>query len=175
MNEYIIRIKETNELSNEDWLRLIQLKQQYWPHNEALQKEWLYNNIKPDDYHILIGSSNKLFAYLDMVHIMVELDYKKVKMLGIGNVCVDKEYTKAGMGSVLMGVTNCFLKKRKICGVLLCKDNVIGFYKKNQWDLLVCEKVKVNDTEFCDYIMAYDPFKLYFTKFMGPIYIDRAF
>lgn len=175
MTEYKISIKKTVELSNEELFELIQLKQQYWPHNEEQQMEWIHNNIKSHDYHILIRDSNNLLAYLDMVNIMVEFDHKRAKMFGIGNVCVDKKHTKTGMGSMLIGVTNCFLKQKKMCGILLCKDHVVGFYKRNQWDLIVSEKVKVNDTEFCHYIMAYDPFKLYFNEAVGEIYIDRVF
>lgn len=172
---YEINIKETVELSEKDLYELIELKQQYWAYDEVIQKKWFDNNIKSHDHHILVRSNDSLLAYLNIVNIIVELNDRKIGMLGIGNVCVDKEHVKTGMGSVIIGIANSFIKKRKMCGILLCRNNVTGFYKKNQWDLIVSEKVIVNSEKFCHSIMTYDPFELYFTKAMNEIYIDRFF
>lgn len=175
MIEYVIYIKNTIELSDKDLYELIRLKQQYWAYDEVMQKKWFDNNIKPCDYHVLVRSNDSLLAYLNIVNINVDLNDKKIGMLGIGNVCVDQEHAKIGIGSVIIGIVNSFIKSRKMCGVLLCRNNVTGFYKKNQWDLVASEKVVVNSKEFYHSIMVYDPLKLYFTETMNEIYIDRSF
>ena len=172
---YEISIKNTIELSDKDLYELIRLKQQYWAYDEVMQKEWFDNNIEPCDYHILVRSNDSLLAYLNIVNINVDLNDKQIGMLGIGNVCVDQAHAKTGIGSVIIGIANSFIKSREMCGVLLCRNNVTGFYKKNQWNLVVSEKVIVNNKEFDHSIMAFDPLKLYFTETMNEIYIDRSF
>lgn len=175
MMDYVISIKETIEISKEDRHELIKLKQQYWPYNEVLQSEWFDKNIRSNDYHILIWNKSKLLAYLNMVNIIVELGDMRVGMLGIGNVCVDNENVKTGMGSVIIGIANHFIKANKMCGILLCKDNLVKFYNKNQWVLIEPKKKKVNNNEFFHNIMVYDPYGLYFSRSMSDIYIDRDF
>ena len=54
MNELVIKTKITSELEEREMNDLITLKQQHWGYSVEEHKNWLADNIYPDDNHMLI-------------------------------------------------------------------------------------------------------------------------
>lgn len=159
MNELLIKMKKTSELEEREVNDLITLKQQYWGYSIKEQKSWLADNIFPDDNHLLIYRGGVLLAYLNAINVDVNINKSLHRMLGIGNVCVDKGNAHAGVGSILMACINAFIKKTDSAGILLCKEKLNGFYEASNWEKIVPEEVVVSTQPFHHNVMIYDPGK----------------
>lgn len=155
-----LKIKQTSELDEQDLNSLIDLKQQYWNYSTVEQKKWFEENIKADDYHVLIYQGKILIAYLNAVNVEVNIDQHKYRMIGIGNVCVDKENAHVGVGSILMAYVNAFIKQSSSCGILLCNEKLIPFYESSNWKIICPKKLTIIGQSFDHVVMLFDPFRM---------------
>lgn len=153
--EYKLQIKRTKDLLEKEISEIIFLKQQFWNYPFEKQKIWFEQNIGENDVHFLLFKGKELSAYLDAIKTYAIIDGKRIDIIGIGNVCVDKKLQKTGMGRLLMEKLNAYLDENQLCGMLLCKDNLTDFYKKTGWILLKPQYVTVNAEEFNNNVMSY--------------------
>lgn len=112
------------------------LKSQHWNYPIESQKKWIEENIEEEDIHLLLtNNDNQLIAYLSLVEIEVTHQGGKDLMLGVGSVCVDKNYLGQHLGLLLMNLVDYYLKRNKKEGILLCSDKLVLFYEKSGWEL----------------------------------------
>lgn len=175
MIELQIRIKKTSELEEKEKESLITLKQQHWGYSNKEQQSWFNANIKADDHHLLIYRKEALLAYLNAVHVDVSINQSVHGMLGIGNVCVDKHHAHMGAGSILMASINAYIKKMDTSGILLCKENLIAFYRMSNWKSVSSERVVIIGEPFDHFVMLYDPFKKFIPERITEMEISRKF
>lgn len=102
-----------------------------WPYNIESQKNWIKQNLLGEDLHVLMYSDTKLVAYLNLVHVNLEVDGINIKAMGVGNVCASEK--SMGYGGKLLLETNRFLLKEKVVGILFCKEYLVDFYSKYDW------------------------------------------
>lgn len=127
----LVKSLETND---NDIDRIIGLKKQHWPHPYSLQKRWIELNIKPDDLNLFIEKQNEIIGFMNLSYIEAFINEKdKQRFLGVGNVCVDKIFSGKGLGLLLMQIANYHIISMGYNGVLLCSDELVGFYKKAGW------------------------------------------
>lgn len=167
MKKIEIEVLETKELKINTIKIINQLKNQYWKHEDDEHMRWFRENMRPDDLHILMGGGYNLLAYLNIVHVDVTINQEPYRMLGIGNVCVSSEERQSGVGAILMSSANALIKSMNSCGLLLCHDDVKGFYLKSGWEFCKPKKTLINDRVFDDYVLNYDPVNIM------PTYIDE--
>lgn len=105
----------------------------------------------------MIYGGGVLLAYLNAVNVDVSIDQSMHRMLGIGNVCVDKENAHAGVGSILMACVNAIIRKADSAGILLCKEKLNRFYEASNWEKIVPKKVLVSGQTFRHDVMIFDP------------------
>lgn len=117
-------------------IKIASIKDQHWTYGIDSQIEWINKNIRYNDYHLLGYVDKKPVAYMSIVHVSVSIDEKLLDSLGIGNVCVDVEFGKKRLGSRLVCEANRFILDSGFTGILLCKSELIPFYKKNGWNVL---------------------------------------
>ncbi len=175
MNCLKVTFKKNLKLTEEDIDSLIYLKQQFWKYDYHEQKKWLHENIREDDYHIFINNEKQLLAYLNAVRVDVMINHKEYNMLGVGNVCVDKNMAHIGLGSLLLSVMNLQLKYLHMQGILLCKRNLIDFYKESNWKLIESTSVKIGDIPFNNCVMVYNPKSEWFGHTINKIVVSRNF
>lgn len=163
MRKIEILIKENKKLKEKEINSLIELKKQYWIYEEEEQKKWIQRNLLPDDFHVFIWeSAGELLAYLDIVLVSANVNNKEIEMLGIGNVCVHYNYREKGYGSILMAIVNAFVKEERKYGILLCKNNLVNFYKKADWKEINPAEISIMGKPYNYKVMIYDPYnKLY--------------
>lgn len=174
MRKIEITISRTDELDLTTIKRINELKSQHWKYTMKEHMLWFQKHIKSDDNHILICEGSRLFAYLNLVHINVEIDKQLYQMFGIGNVCVSKEDEGIGTGTVLMSITKSFLKSAASCGLVLCNDRVLTFYERNGWKRLQVESPIVEGLPFDHCVMLYDPINLIQQRVMR-LDVSRSF
>jgi len=155
MKRYEIFIKSTVELKKREINRIIGLKQQHWHYDYQSQKNWFSNNIADDDLHVLVYKDKRLIAYLNAVWLNVKINNERLKVLGIGNVCVSNEFKNLGVGTLLMSAINVYLNENDVGGLLLCKDKLTGFYKRTNWQSVNAE-LFIDDIKFSHCIFAYN-------------------
>ncbi len=174
MKKMEIEIAETSELSLNSIRVINKLKNQYWKHTEEEHLRWFKDNILSEDLHIQLFLDESLRAYLNMVHIDIVSDEKKYSVLGIGNVCVDKEVEHLGYGTLLVAAANAIIKKMKTGGLLLCHEELIHFYLKNGWKEKKYNDVRIKGIPFKYIVMAFDPYNILQTS-NNSLEISRSF
>lgn len=133
----IIRHKDAESSTLE---RVIAVKQKAWPYPIESQIAWIQSNLKDDDLHVILTHEGRDIAYMNLVNITFTVNNKTDYMAyGIGNVCA--AIKGKGYGGELMRQVNAYLKEKRHCGLLLCKDALVPFYKIYDW--------KVVDSKAC--------------------------
>lgn len=168
-----IEIKRTVELTDGELKSIIELKNQHWKHDEGEHRRWMEENILPDDFHLFMRE-DALLGYLNLVHVDVTIDQEKCRMLGIGNVCVNQENEHMGMGGILMAAANAFIKKQQLCGILLCRNSLVKFYSKSNWEILNAQNMSISVEKYVHNVMVYDSFQ-HLPRKVESVEIGRSF
>ena len=151
-------VKNT-DLSVGEKLQIAELKNQYWPYGIASQIRWMKDNIQKNDVHLMgeeIDSSAILKAYITLSDLNIVVDGKSNSSIGIGGVCVDAALQHSGVGKQLMEAANRYIETQRKMGVLLCKNNLIGFYKKCGWKQLSFQTAVVAGFKYKYNIMSFN-------------------
>lgn len=129
-----ISLIKHSEVSDNYIEKIISLKTLHWPYSFESQKEWINNNIQPDDYHLCLETKNRsLIGYLNLVFLQGVFGHIEKKIIGVGNVCVDKQISGKGFGVLLMQIANYYITTFGLPGMLLCSESLVMFYKKVNW------------------------------------------
>ena len=140
MNE--LKIIQHSDISQYDLDVIIRIKSVAWPYPYEKHLEWIDNNLKDSDFHLLLLVENKAVAYLNLIDINLIFDNSSYDAIGIGNVCTSIK--GKGYGNELMKQTNHFLLDKNKIGLLFCKQCSVNFYKKCDWQLIEKNKVKLS-------------------------------
>lgn len=112
-------------------LDVIKIKSSAWNYPLESQIQWIYENITPSDIHCILKDDDIDVAYLNLVDITLDIDGLRYRGFGVGNVCsIEKG---KGYGSVLMEMTNLYIKQQTRIGMLFCKSSLLGFYSRFDW------------------------------------------
>lgn len=113
---------------------ICELKAIRWDYPLEEHLRWMHNNIKADDYHLMINQDKKMVAYANLIDTFAFVNGEVTDFKGIGNVCTIK--SGEGYGNLLMDAINKSLFEHNWKGILLCKDNLIAYYQKFGWTLI---------------------------------------
>ena len=134
-----------NEISDANLTEISILKAEHWDYPVSEQLNWMKINLHSLDIHLLLKEDDILVGYLSMVNLDLNLDDVAQKFLGIGSVSVTKKLQKRKLGFLLMKITEYYLHKNNINGILFCKESVLSFYKKCGWNLYYGEALVENE------------------------------
>ncbi len=130
-------ILDNSEISMDDLENIAKLKEQYWAYGIHSQMKWIEKNLQNNDKHLMIKASEDekkvLLAYMNLTNILAEINGNQCAVIGVGNVCVERKFEHKGWGKKLMNEANHFIETSGKLGFLLCKTELIGFYKKCGW------------------------------------------
>lgn len=124
-----------------DLLRAIAVKSIAWSHPIESQVKWIIENIDEEDEHVFLKEGSIDLAYMNLVKISFTANDTDYMAYGIGNVCAAEK--GKGYGRELMNRVNDYLKEKKCCGLLFCRDALVPFYKLYGWEEVkrnVCEE-----------------------------------
>lgn len=117
------------DLDNKTLGDIIEIKNKVWHYPYLSHYQWIDKNLCIDDFHLLLWEESELIGYLNLVHLN-----GTIEAWGIGNVVVNPYKQGRNIGYLLMSICDSFLVRTKKPGMLICKDSVLGFYKKNGWN-----------------------------------------
>jgi len=134
---YNINLIPHKDIGSHNLKKIVGLKMQHWKYSFEEQIKWIENNLKENDYHLLLtdNDTSNLIAYMNLVSLVVNYNSSSHQYFGIGNVCVDKNVNIKGLGLLIMQISTFILKQHNIPGILLCKKELIPFYLKTGWML----------------------------------------
>jgi len=138
MDVFNLKVIKHSLVTKEELGDIIQIKSQAWPYPATKQIEWIKNNLKESDFHILLLKDNHSVAYLNLVDIELFIDDEIFRAFGVGNVCAFEK--GKGYGNELMKRTNRFILEHKKIGLLFCKKELIQFYSRYKWHWVNKEK-----------------------------------
>jgi hypothetical protein len=156
-------------LTKNDLDIIIKIKSAAWPYSYEKQVKWININLKESDIHVLLYYDQELVAYLNLLGIKLIIDDVSKISYGVGCVC-SKEKDK-GWGSELITRTNSYIIQNNRVGLLFCKYPLVGFYKKNNWNLIEKGKLSISfNTDFIN-TMIFNCKE----EFQNLKYLDKSF
>ena len=149
-----LEIIKHSDISQEELLRVIAIKNAAWPHPLESQLNWIEENQRPDDLHVILKEGADDYAYMDLCPVTANVDGQNVAFMGVGNVCAK---TKGqGHGGILISRVNDYLKENNLRGLLFCKEHVIGFYNHYDWKVIPDKRITIVGSEHEVYSMTYN-------------------
>ena len=154
----------SNKLTNIEIKQICLLKDQQWKFGIKSQLEWFKNNIKKFDLHNLLYIKSRLVGYtlLRKRTCKIENLNKKTQYLLLDTLVIDKKYRNTKLSNLLMNFNNTIIKQSGISSFLICKDELINFYMKNDWKKLNKKSFIIADYAFSSNGMIFN--KLNFDK-----------
>lgn len=152
MSEELYQVRQ-GDVSEETLKEIISLKNQYWVHPYESQKKWIEENLCDDDIHLLLRIDQISVAYLSICHVKITVDGTPCDMLGIGNVCVGREFAGKGLGRAIVLAANRIIMDKGHPGALLCHDALVGFYGRLGWKLLTYDTATLAGRAYEDNVM----------------------
>lgn len=159
-----VKIVKHGDIDEDELQSICLLKEESWPFGLNEQKKWIHENIQDNELHLMIYDE-RLVGYSNLVNRKIIFDKKSSKeVVGIGNVCIAKNNQRSGYGNELMIHINRQLTQEHKSGILLCKDSIVEFYKKNFWVLIESSNLG-NDllmlgTNLMTFNLSYKPHKI---------------
>ncbi|MBU2526455.1 MAG: GNAT family N-acetyltransferase [Bacteroidetes bacterium] len=136
---YKLKILKHSEISKNILEDIIRIKSIAWPYSYNKQIDWINKNLKDSDLHILLLEGEEPVAYLNLISIDFILDNYKYSGFGIGNVCTIEK--KKGYGKLIIQLTAQYLSEKNKIGLLLCKPELVNFYKRYGWTVIKKSKL----------------------------------
>ncbi len=165
---YNLKLIKHKQISEKEISEICNIKSIFGNYSLDSQREWLKSNLKNEDLHFFLYKRNELVAYLNLIEITVIIDGNYLEAYGIGNVC--SKFKGLGYGNKLMDELIKFLIHDSKPGFLFCKDSLVGFYKKNGWNILECDKSEIlNNVKIKSMIINYKD-KIKFFKYNGKLF-----
>lgn len=149
-----LQIIQHSDILFRDVLRAIAIKSVAWPHPIESQVKWIIENMQPDDMHVFLSEEGKDVAYMTLSPVKGVLNGKETAFLGIGCVC--SAVKGMGYGNRLMHEVNSYLEKINTKGLLFCRDGVIKFYQKNNWQSIPKNKLRFKDSHEVVFTLVYN-------------------
>ena len=148
MNYNLISLN-TQKLKKDKVIQICKLKDSQWNFGIKSQLEWFKNNIKKNDIHNLLYIKSKLVGYtlLRKRSFNTKNQIKK-KYILFDTITIHKEYRNKKLSNLLMIFNNTIIKETGLFSFLICKNDLVGFYKKNNWIKLKKKNIKVIDHPF---------------------------
>jgi predicted GNAT family N-acyltransferase len=127
LDNFTINFINHSEINESLIDKIIALKQQHWGYTYESQLNWINSNLTSNDFHIIMQDySGKLISYANLV----KRNVNDMEILGIGNVCVNKDVQESGIGTLLMNISKFYAKQLSLDLILLCKKELVPFYEK---------------------------------------------
>ena len=146
--EYLLISKKTKQLKKEQINNICKLKNSYWKYGFKSNLEWFKKNVKKYDIHNLIYHKSKLIGYTLLRIRTFYLGKFKKKYFYFDTLIIDKKFRSKGISYFLMKLNNQIIKKNDKISFLICKNKLIGFYKKFGWKVMSKKVFSIRDHNF---------------------------
>ena len=166
-NNFCLKSIVSSKLSNIQIKQICLLKDKNWKFSIKSQLTWFKNNIKKFDLHNLFYIKSKLAGYtlLRKRTCKIQNLKKNTHYLLFDTLIIDKKYRGMKFSNLLMSFNNTIIKQSGFSSFLICKTEMVGFFKKNNWTKLSNKDFSVIDHRFSSNGMIFNE-KENFKKFI---------
>lgn len=166
-NNFLLKSITTSVLSNNEIKQICLLKDRHWKFGIKSQLKYFKNDIKKFDLHNLFYIKSKLVGYtlLRKRTCKIENFKKNIHYLLFDTLVIDKKYRGMKLSDLLMSFNNTIIKQSGFSSFLICSNELVGFYKKNNWTKLNTKSFSVVDHSFSSNGMVFNK-KEDFKKFI---------
>ena len=148
MNYRLISLN-TLKLNKDKIIQIIKLKNSQWSYGINSQLEWFKNNVKKNDIHNLLYSKSKLIGYtLLRKRSFNNTNQFKKKYILFDTLIIHKDYRNKKLSELLMIFNNTIIRETGLFSFLICKNDLVNFYKKYDWIKIKKKNIKVVDHPF---------------------------
>ena len=161
-NNFLLKSINTSKLSNNEIKQICSLKDSQWKFGINSQFKWFKNNVKKFDLHNLFYIKSKLVGYT-----LLGKRTCKIKNLKNNNhyllfdtLVIDKKFRGIKLSDLLMSFNNIIIKQSGFSSFLICRNELVRFYKKNNWTKLNNKDFSVMDHSFSSNGMVFNKKKI---------------
>ena len=149
-NNFCLKSIVSSKLTNNEIKQICLLKDKQWKFGIKSQLKYFKNNIKKFDLHSLFYIKSKLVGYtlLRKRTSKIENLKKNIHYLLFDTLVIDKKYRGMKLSDLLMSFNNTIIKQSGFSSFLICSNELVGFYKKNNWTKLNNKDFSVMDHSF---------------------------
>ena len=160
--EYNLKSIITKKLLDREIKEICLLKDKEWGFGIKSQIKWFRNNVKKYDINNLLYLKSKLVGYTLLRKRTYKLknSSKKNKYLLFDTLIIDKKYRRRRLSNLIMNFNNLIIKELGFFSFLICKDEMVKFYIKNEWKKLNNKKFSIMDYPFSSNGMIFNILKL---------------
>jgi len=160
MNYSLVSLK-TSKLNKNKIIQISNLKDSQWRSGINSQIEWFKKNIKKNDIHNLLYLKSKLIGYTLLRRRSFNNNNKlKKRYLLFDTLVIHKDYRNKRLSNLLMIFNNTIIRETRLFSFLICKNELVDFYKKYSWIKLNKKNINVIDHPFSTNGMLYNTNKI---------------
>ena len=160
MNYSLVSLK-TSKLNKNKIIQISNLKDSQWRFGINSQIEWFKKNIKKNDIHNLLYLKSKLIGYTLLRRRSFNNNNKlKKRYLLFDTLVIHKDYRNKKLSNLLMIFNNTIIRETRLFSFLICKNELVDFYKKYSWIKLNKKNINVIDHPFSTNGMLYNTNKI---------------
>lgn len=141
----ILISKFSKFLKKKEVLQISKLKQTFWKYDLKSQISFFEKNYYKFDINNLLYQNKKLIGYNILKKRSLFIKNKKSKYYYLDTLIIDKNQRHKNYGSILMKLNNNLIKNNNLHGMLLCRNNMVSFYKKFGWKIINSQKILLED------------------------------
>ena len=168
--QFVLLSKKTFQLKNCQINSICKLKNTHWNYGYKSNLEWFKKNVKSYDIHNLIYYNSKLIGYTVLRDRTLYIKKKKLKYFYFDTLIIDKKYRSKGISNYLMKLNDHVIKQNNKISLLICKNNLIKFYKKFDWKTASKKKFFISDKKTNNNIMYINIKNIKVHKYVFSIY-----
>ena len=160
MNYSLVSIK-TSKLNKNKIIQISNLKDSQWRSGINSQIIWFKKNIKKNDIHNLLFLKSKLIGYTLLRRRSFNNNNKlKKRYLLFDSLVIHKDYRNKKLSNLLMIFNNTIIRENRLFSFLICKNDLVDFYKKYDWIKLNKKNINVVDHPFSTNGMLFNTNKI---------------
>ena len=162
-NKYSLKSIISDKLINNEIKEICLLKDKHWKFGIKSQLKWFKNNVKKYDLHNLFHIKSKLVGYTLLRKRTFEIKSlnKKTQYLLFDTLVIDKNHRGMKLSNLLMNFNNTIIKQSGFSSFLICNDELVDFYKKNNWKILNKKFFNIADHDFSSNAMIFNESNIY--------------
>jgi hypothetical protein len=144
LNDIKFYIKKTELLKPTELKLICKLKNTEWFFGIKEQYNWFHKQIKKKDLHIFLKKNNNLIGYTCLRYKKFFFEGKLTSFLLFDTHIIKKNFRSEGFGKILITKVIKIIKNKKILSILFCKNDMIKYYKKYNWNIVNKKKYSTN-------------------------------
>jgi hypothetical protein len=148
---------DTNKLSSNLIKKICYLKNSFWNFGISNQINWFKKNVEKNDIHNLLYYKNYLIGYSMLRN--RKIIKRKKKYLQLDTVIIHKKFQNNNYSYILMNFNNLIINNNNKKTFLICKKNLVKFYKKFKWKEINKNLFKAIDCKSSYCMMTLEKYK----------------